>query len=80
MSKVKKSWFTEEQIAGILREGEKPDRTVVEVCCQRGIAEHTYYGGGTDLGQWNRRRSNGCGVLGRERPVEVAGSRARPGD
>ena len=54
MSKVKKSRFSEEQIVGILREGERPDQTVVEVCRQHGIWNTPTTGGGGVPAAWHR--------------------------
>jgi putative transposase len=58
---VKKSRYSEEQIVTILREGGKPNRTVVEVCRQCGISEHTYYRwrhrfGGMEVAEVHRLR------------------------
>jgi putative transposase len=43
-----KSRFSEDQILGILREGEKRERSIQEVCRSHGISEVTYY-------RWRRR-------------------------
>ena len=39
---MKRSRFTEEQIIGVLKEGES-GITVAEICRKRGICEQTYY-------------------------------------
>jgi len=43
-----KKRFTEEQIVAVLAEGQKGEKTVEELCRERGIATPTYYG-------WKRR-------------------------
>jgi putative transposase len=48
---MKKGRFSEEQMVGILRQGEKGEHTIGEVCRQHGISEHTYY-------RWRRRFSS----------------------
>ena len=48
---MKQSRFTEEQIVEILKEGERGETTVEEVCRKHGIHKQTYYG-------W-RKRYNG---------------------
>ena len=40
---MKKGQFTAEQIVAILREAEKNERTVGEICRANGIAEATFY-------------------------------------
>jgi putative transposase len=45
---VKSSEHTEEEILGILREGENPDNTIRQVCRDHGISEGTYY-------RWRRK-------------------------
>ena len=62
---MKKSRFTEEQIVGILRAGDKEYRTVVEVCRQCGISEHTYYRcrrrfGAMQVAEVKQERTPGC--------------------
>jgi putative transposase len=39
-----KKRFTEEQIVGILREGQVGQKTVEQLCREHGIAQPTYYG------------------------------------
>lgn len=39
-----KKRFSEEQIVGILREGQAGQKTVEELCRAHGIAQPTYYG------------------------------------
>ena len=41
---MKQSQFTEEQIVEILKEGERGETTVEEVCRKHGIHKQTYYG------------------------------------
>jgi putative transposase len=40
---MKRRRFSEEQIVGILREAEKAEHNIAEVCRQHGIAETTFY-------------------------------------
>jgi putative transposase len=40
---MQKKQFSEEQMVGILREAEKGDKTIGEVCRAHGIAEPTFY-------------------------------------
>ena len=41
---MKQSRFTEEQIVEIIKEGERGETTVEEVCRKHGIHKQTYYG------------------------------------
>jgi putative transposase len=41
---MKQSRFTEEQIVGILEEGQRGGQTVDELCRKHGIHKQTYYG------------------------------------
>ena len=41
---MKQSRFTEEQIVEMLKEGERGETTVEEVCRKHGIHKQTYYG------------------------------------
>ena len=40
---MKRERFSEERIVGILREAEKGEKPVTELCRAHGIAEQTYY-------------------------------------
>jgi putative transposase len=40
---MKKKRFSEEQIVAILREGERCEKTVAELCRAHGVCEPTYY-------------------------------------
>jgi len=40
---MKKRKFSEEQIIGILREAERSDETVVELCRRHGVSEQSFY-------------------------------------
>lgn len=56
---MKNSRFPEEETVGILREGKKPDRTVVEVSRCYWIPKHTYYRWRQRFGAIEARRSGG---------------------
>ena len=45
---MKKGRFSEEQIVGILREAERDEKPVSEICREHGIAEQTFY-------RWRKR-------------------------
>ena len=45
---MKRERFSEERIVGILREAEKGEKPVTELCRAHGIAEQTYY-------RWRRK-------------------------
>lgn len=51
---MKKSRFSEQQVVGILAEGDQGEKAVVELCREQGISPATYY-------NW-RRRFRGMGV------------------
>jgi putative transposase len=51
---MKQSRFTEEQMVRILAEGDKGEKTVVQICREHGISQATYY-------NW-RKRFRGMGV------------------
>lgn len=40
---MKKKRFSEEQIVGILREGDRGEKTIEQLCRDRGISSPTYY-------------------------------------
>jgi putative transposase len=40
---MKKKRFTEEQIVSILREGERGDKTIEEICRSHAVSTPTYY-------------------------------------
>jgi len=45
---MKRGRFSEEQIVGILREAERDEKPVGEICREHGIAEQTFY-------RWRKR-------------------------
>jgi putative transposase len=53
---MKKSRYTDEQIAYALRQGETGTR-VEEICRQMGISDATYYNWKRSLADWDQARS-----------------------
>ena len=45
---MKRERFSEERIVGILREAEKSEKRIADLCREHGIAEQTFY-------RWRRR-------------------------
>jgi len=59
---MKKRRFSEEQIIGILREAERSDETVGELCRRHGVSEQSFYRwrqkfGGMDVSEARRLRA-----------------------
>ncbi len=48
---MKKKWFTEEQIVGMLRQAEQSEQTVAQVCKAYGVSEQTWYRWKKQFGQ-----------------------------
>lgn len=66
---MKRGRFSEEQIVGILREAERDEKPVGEVCREHGIAEETFY-------RW-RKRFGKLEVSDVQRLRELAAENAR---
>lgn len=66
---MKKRRFSEEQIVAILREAEKDEQPLAELCRQQGISEQTYY-------RW-RRRYQGLEVADVKRLRELSAENIR---
>lgn len=45
---MKKKRFTEEQVIGILRQGERGEQTIGEICRMHGVSEQSFY-------RWRRK-------------------------
>ncbi len=69
--KMKKKRFSEEKIVGILREAERAQGTVGEVCRRHGISEQSFY-------RW-RRKYGGLEVTDVRRLRELEGENSRRG-
>ena len=67
---MKRGRFSEQQIVGILREAERDEKAVGEICREHGIAEQTFY-------RW-RKRFGKLEVSDVQRLRELAGENARP--
>jgi len=66
---MKKGRFSEEQMVGILREAERDEKPVGEICREHGIAEQTFY-------RW-RKRFGKLEVSDVQRLRELAAENAR---
>ena len=40
---MKKKWFSEEQIIGIVRQAERGEKTIGEICRAHGVSEQSFY-------------------------------------
>ena len=66
---MKRGRFSEEQIVGILREAEREEKPVGQICREHGIAEQTFY-------RW-RKRFGRLEVSDVQRLRELAAENAR---
>jgi putative transposase len=66
---MKQERFSEEKIVGILREAEKGEKAVAELCREHGIAEQTYY-------RW-RRKYGGLNASDVQRLKELTAENAK---
>jgi putative transposase len=68
---MKKNRFTDEQIVAILREGEKGDLTIEQVCRSHGIGTSVFY-------RWRKQFGTGGSAMSEGRRVkELEGENAR---
>ena len=66
---MKQERFSEERIVGILREAEKDEKSVADLCRDHGIAEQTFY-------RW-RRKYGGLETSDVQRLKELTAENAR---
>ena len=66
---MKRKRFTDEQIIRILKEAEREDKTVAQVCREHGVSENSYY-------RW-RRKFGGLSVPELRRLRELERENAR---
>jgi putative transposase len=66
---MRRKGFSNEQIIGILKEAEREDKTVAEVCREHGVSENSYY-------RW-RRKFGGLSVPELRRLRELERENAR---
>jgi len=66
---MKRKRFTDEQIIRILKQAEREDKTVAEVCREHGVSENSYY-------RW-RRKFGGLSVPELRRLRELERENAR---
>jgi putative transposase len=66
---MKRKGFSNEQIIGILKQAEREDKTVAEVCREHGVSENSYY-------RW-RRKFGGLSVPELRRLRELERENAR---
>jgi transposase-like protein len=75
---MRKSNYTEEQIAFALKQAEL-GTAVAEVCRKMGVSEATFFRWKQKYGGWVRRSSASCDSSRREHEAEAAGRRPQPG-
>ena len=66
---MKQERFSEEKIVGILRQAEKGEKPISDLCREHGIAEHTFY-------RW-RRKYGGLETSDVQRLKELTSENAR---
>ena len=66
---MKREWFSEEKVVGILREAEKGEKVIADLCREHGIAEQTFC-------RW-RRRYGGLDASDVQRLKELSSENAR---
>ena len=66
---MRRKGFSNEQIIGILKQAEREDKTVAEVCREHGVSENSYY-------RW-RRKFGGLSVPELRRLRELERENAR---
>lgn len=64
-----KKIYSDEQIVGFVREAEKTDVTIAELCRRKGFNEGTFYKWKKDSARCRSRKSNGCGNWSRRMPA-----------
>lgn len=68
---MKKGQFTQEQVVALLREAERGEKTIGQLCREKGIAEQTFY-------RWRKRYGTmTVPELRRQRELETENARLK---
>ena len=73
---MRRKGFSNEQIIGILKEAEREDKTVAQVCREHGVSENSYYRCENQRFSW-RRKFGGLSVPELRRLRELERENAR---